>query len=246
MPRQAPCLYLTQVMHRRIVKPVHQFSYRLAYLRVDLRDAETVFGRWSPFSLRLSDFGLADGAGLHQFVRHKAGAIAKDVSGPIILITLPRFLGRGFNPISLFLVHDGAGMARAVVYEVRNTFGEKHHYCAPIESPSHQSPKALHVSPFLDDEGHYTFNFQERDGLHLAITKSGQSGPELYACMNAKLVPLTRWTLLKTALTLPIQGATILAAIYYEAAKLMVKRAPLFAHSKKSATLPLNEAPYDH
>ncbi len=245
MLRRSPNIFLTQVVHRRVIKPVHQLSYRLAYICVDLRDADTLFHRWSPFGLRLTDFGPDGCPNIDQFVRNKVQPVVGAPLGAISLIALPRFLGRGFNPISLFVVHDMAGVPCAVLYEVRNTFGEKHHYCTALDGAAQQAAKAFHVSPFLDNEGTYTFNFNWDEGLHLAITKSGTNGPELYARMDAKPVPLTRRALAKAAITMPVQGAMVLAAIHYEALKLVLKRAPFFTHPKKSAILPLNEAPND-
>ncbi|MGB1088536.1 MAG: DUF1365 family protein, partial [Alphaproteobacteria bacterium] len=158
---------------------------------------------------------------------------------------LPRFLGRGFNPISLFVAHDAAGVPCAVMYEVRNTFGEKHHYCTSLAGAVQKAAKAFHVSPFLDNKGTYTFNFNWGKRLHLGITKFGARGPELYARMDGKPAALTRRALAKIALTLPMQGALVLFAIHYEALKLVLKRAPIFTHPDKSAILPLNEAPND-
>ena len=40
----------------------------------------------------------------------------------------PRVLGYVFNPVSFWWCHDRAGALRAVIAEVRNTFGEHHNY----------------------------------------------------------------------------------------------------------------------
>ena len=46
----------------------------------------------------------------------------------LVLYAFPRMLGYVFNPISFWLCHDAAGAVRAVLCEVRNTFGEQHNY----------------------------------------------------------------------------------------------------------------------
>ena len=87
--------------------------------------------------------------------------------GDIRLMSLPRVLGYGFNPVSFWLCQDRAGGLRAVLVEVNNTFGERHSYLcchadhAPITgSDVLVSRKVFHVSPFIAVEGHYCFRFQ--------------------------------------------------------------------------------------
>ena len=39
--------------------------------------------------------------------------------------------GYGFNPLSIYFCYDGAGSLAAILYEVHNTFGERHSYLIP-------------------------------------------------------------------------------------------------------------------
>ena len=55
-----------------------------------------------------------------------AEGIAAD--GEIVLYAFPRMLGYVFNPVSFWVCHDRDGGVRAVLCEVRNTFGERHNY----------------------------------------------------------------------------------------------------------------------
>lgn len=48
--------------------------------------------------------------------------------GRIRLLALPRLLGWGFNPIAIWYCEHADGDLRAVIAEVHNTFGERHHY----------------------------------------------------------------------------------------------------------------------
>ena len=58
---------------------------------------------------RLADVGVAGG-------------------GPIRLLCMPRVLGYGFNPLSVYFCHDVDERLTAILYEVRNTFGQRHSY----------------------------------------------------------------------------------------------------------------------
>jgi Protein of unknown function (DUF1365) len=72
------------------------------------------------------------------------------------MLTMPRFLGYAFNPLTTYYVFDSHLIA--IVLEVHNTFGEKNIYVAPYSaSKSHATIKRFHVSPFNDREGTYQF-----------------------------------------------------------------------------------------
>ncbi len=54
--------------------------------------------------------------------------------GRILLLCYPRVLGFVFNPISVYFVPTPpAEDLAAVIYEVRNTFGQLHCYVCPVE-----------------------------------------------------------------------------------------------------------------
>ena len=72
----------------------------------------------------------------------------------LLLLTQPRYLGYGFNPVSFWLALEGDTL-RAVIAEVSTPFGDRHSYLchapnfAPITKHTRiTSPKSLHVSPF--------------------------------------------------------------------------------------------------
>ena len=63
--------------------------------------------------------------------RGSAGLLAREgiaADGEIVLYAFPRMLGYVFNPVSFWVCHDANGGVRAVLCEVRNTFGEQHNY----------------------------------------------------------------------------------------------------------------------
>ena len=44
------------------------------------------------------------------------------------LLTFPKVLGFGFNPLSIYFCYSNTGLLLHSVFEVRNTFGDIHHY----------------------------------------------------------------------------------------------------------------------
>jgi hypothetical protein len=84
--------------------------------------------------------------------------------GPVRVLTMPRVLGFAFNPISVWYIHHRSGALAVVLYEVNNTFGERHEYLLPVDGTAapgraiRQSiPKAFHVSPFMGMDMRYDF-----------------------------------------------------------------------------------------
>ena len=81
----------------------------------------------------------------------------------IFILCYPRILGYAFNPLTVYYcLNDGA--VSALVYEVRNTFGDDHIYVVPVgargneTSLSHAREKQMHVSPFIDMNATYHFS----------------------------------------------------------------------------------------
>jgi len=79
----------------------------------------------------------------------------------ILLVCYPRIFGYVFNPLSIYYAYDNRD---ALIYEVRNTFGERHSYACPIEhgetseSGGRQTcDKFFYVSPFIDTDMRYHF-----------------------------------------------------------------------------------------
>ena len=46
---------------------------------------------------------------------------------------MPRIFGYGFNPISIYFCHSREGALAAILYEVHNTFGQRHSYFIPVD-----------------------------------------------------------------------------------------------------------------
>ncbi len=66
---------------------------------------------------------------------------------------MPRILGIGFNPITVYCAADKTGQIRMILYEVHNTFGDAHSYLGLLwpgwQGQLHRAEKKLHVSPFF-------------------------------------------------------------------------------------------------
>ena len=199
----ASALFEGRVRHRRRTPIRHEFDQRLFMLYLDLGELDRVFAgrwlwstrRWAPVWWRGRDYlggaegPLADAA--RDLVEEHCG---RRPEGPVRLLTHPRYLGYGFNPVSFFYCFDPTGeRVEAIIAEVHNTpWGEVHHYVLTPElspegelnpegelSPEGESPrgihrfrhaKVFHVSPFMAMEQTYDWRFSvpgERLVVHI-------------------------------------------------------------------------------
>jgi len=167
------------------------------------------------------------------------------VSEPIarvVLVTLPKVCGYGFNPVSFFLCYLSDGALAAMVAEVRNTFGETHHYVLRPDDPGASQTdairfrvaKAFYVSPFLDVSGEYEVLLAERAD-EFSLTISLQQGGQLVfsATMSGRGADLTGRQLATELCRLPFSAATVMVRIHWQALQLyMLKRLPVFARAQ--------------
>lgn len=241
-------LYPGRVMHRRLRPRAHALRYRIYSLLLDINELDALdarlrwfsVGRFNLLSFRRSDIGDGTGEMRAFAARQLASAGLAFEPGAIRVLTMPRVLGFAFNPLTVWYLHDCAGTLRAVLYEVNNTFGERHHYLLPAQAERngaiHQAcAKAFHVSPFMAMDLDYAFRIsapEEEPGskLAVAITVSDRAGPLLAAVHTAERQVLTDSALLRAFVTHPLVTLKVVGGILWEAGRLWLKRIPLHRH----------------
>ena len=179
--------------------------------------------------------------------------------GPIRLLTQLRYFGYLMNPVSFFFCFDPQGnRVEAIVAEVNNTpWGDRHCYVldatnatgapVPVASPASPSDvtdpaslrfrhrKTFHVSPFMGMDMEYAWRMSEPlQSLHVQIDCL-QRGEKLFdASLAFKRRDITGWNLARAWVCYPWMTARIVAAIYWQALRLWLKRCPYFPHPRHS------------
>jgi DUF1365 family protein len=231
-------LYVGKVYHARRRPRRHALSYRVYMLLLDLDELETLDQRLKLFSLggfnltgmRERDHGDGSPTPLRAQVEGRLDAAGLSIDGgPIRLLCLPRVLGYVFNPLSVYFCHGRDGILRAILYEVSSTFGERHSYLIPAEPDARgvvrqSALKRLHVSPFMDMGLTYAFSIAPPgETLCVAIEASDAEGPLLTASFSAARRPLTDRALMAAWIAHPLVTLKVIAAIHWEAVKLLAK-----------------------
>ncbi len=246
MTRPASALFAGEVMHRRLKPLRHRLAYRMCYFLLDLDEVAELdrgnrlfgYNRRALFSFRDADHG--DGQSHTGALREWIDTILTEngmqAGGRIRLLCLPRMFGYAFNPLTVWFCDRKDGSLQAVLYEVRNTFRQKHHYLIPV-SPDEaarsrgmlrqRADKAFYVSPFIEMEQQYQFRVRlpDQDRVAVAIRESDPTGPLLHAAFSGSRREITDRSLALTALVFPLMTLKVIAGIHWEALKLWFKGA---------------------
>jgi uncharacterized protein len=231
-------VYAGSVMHRRFSPRHHRFRYRAFWFLLDLDELAELARSTRLFSCnRLNLFSLHDcdhGDGSAASIRGQINTLlrANGVGAAIArveLFCMPRTLGYVFNPLSVYFCRRQNNSLAAIVYQVHNTFGERHSYVIPVEASGRvvrqQCQKVFYVSPFMDLNLRYDFRItQPGDHISVAIRASNGTSPVMVAVLTARRRDFSDVTLLSALLTMGAITLKVTAAIHWEALRLLSKR----------------------
>ncbi|MEZ5773667.1 MAG: DUF1365 domain-containing protein [Hyphomicrobiaceae bacterium] len=231
-------LYVGQVLHLRRRPRVHRLRYGCFWMLLDLDELPGLARRWrlfgynraALFSLWSRDHGDGKSTDLRRYVDQRLAEAGIDLAGGAVrLLSMPRVAGYVFNPLSVYFCHRPDGRLGAVIYEVTNTYRERHSYLIEVADPdarviSQRCAKGFYVSPFMDAELAYDFRVEAPgEDLTLVIRTSDREGPLLLASMWGKAAAITDARLMGLMLRQPFLTMKVIAAIHWEAMMLWLK-----------------------
>lgn len=249
-----PSLVVGTVSHTRRTPLRHAFEYRQYQWLVDL-DAVPA-PRW-PLSL-LARFEAADhldggrcGGGirgdLERFLSRRG--VQLEANDRVLMLANARVLGHVFDPLTVFWIlaphpsHPSplveaakTAPVKAVVFEVHNTYGERHAYLLDVDDAGRATTdKEFYVSPFNDVTGTYAVRLRldaERVSVTVGLDRAGER--VLTATTSGVPEPATTAALLRTSARHLLMTQRVTALIRFHGIRLWLRRLPVLPRPRHS------------
>ena len=242
-PDFSTCFYDGAVSHRRLAPVSNRFVYNVFSLMLDIDELPALarHSRWfghnrlAPMSFHDKDHGAKDGSSLRPWIEEQLARGGFDFNpGRVRLLCFPRLFGFVFNPLSVWYCHDTDDRLRAILYEVRNTFGEWRGYLLPVDTDREDGAairqacdKAFYVSPLMEMDCRYHFTLNEpEETLSIAIRETRAGERTLLAAQTGRALPFSATTIRLLLGTHPLMFFKIVAAIHWQAVRTLIKGAP--------------------
>jgi len=241
----ACALVPSQIHHTRHGRPSHFLRRPGLSILIDLDALEAAdrlcpllsVDRFNLLSFNQRDYGpnyrsKGPVQSLAAYARNLAAEFCPETKiESVRLLTFPRILGVGFNPVSVYVLCNGEGRVALLIYEVHNTFGDVHSYVGQPNGSAGilSAAKRFHVSPFFPVDGEYKLMLRLSDPeVRLLMRYEIDGKPRLTATLRGQLEALTIRGVVRCLFRTRQWPLRPLAAIHFEAMKLWLKKVPFF------------------
>jgi DUF1365 family protein len=240
-------LYECSVAHCRLKPKRHAFDYRVFMFCVDLDELPELrvsgfsHNRFNLFSIDDRDhvaLGQPGGIRGNLIVWLAGQGIECPDDARIRLLTFPRVLGYGFNPVSFYYIDANDGRPIAVVVEVVNTFREMKLYVIQSTGADgvwhRRVAKDFYVSPFSDPGMEFDFKLgAPAETWRVNIDSYDADERVLLSSIRGVQRELSSARLVWYAFKYPLLSLRIIGLIHWHALLLWGRRVPFLRKSER-------------
>ncbi|KJK10110.1 hypothetical protein UB45_20440 [Terrabacter sp. 28] len=233
-PPPVPALVDGTVAHSRRTPLRHSFTYGHYQWLVDLDDLPRM-----PWPVKLfARFDARDhldrgrlGGGIRGDVSRflEARGVTLEPTDRVLMLANARVLGHTFDPLSVFWCLRPDNSLLAVVFEVHNTYGERHGYLLDVADDGTATVgKAFYVSPFNDTSGEYAVRLV-LEPRAVSVTVALERGGEriMTAVTRGTPEPATPRALLRLVRRHGLMTQRVTALIRAHGIRLWLRRLPV-------------------
>ncbi len=241
------------IYHKRIGNVEHFFKNKINAILINLKKEDegikdTIPGffsidRFNLFSWSPKDHGAqvekSKKKDLYNFIENliESTSNQKNKIKKIKLLTFPRILNLGFNPLSVYFCYNKDSLLIHYVFEVRNTFGDIHHYILDNVNKkgiTQKTSKKLFVSPFYQKKGQYELYANYSDNkIQTSVKYFINDKLAFSASMNLKEINFNNENILFSLITLKSYPGKIWINIHLQAFFLWLKKVTLYKIPKQ-------------
>ncbi|WEV76916.1 DUF1365 domain-containing protein [Janibacter cremeus] len=229
-----PSLVIGTVSHTRRTPLRHAFTNRQYQWLVDVDDLPR--HGWPLRALtRIEARDHLDGGRLGGGIRGDVErflarrGVTLEAGDRVVMLANARVLGHVFDPLTVFWCLAPDGGLRACIFEVHNTYGERHAYLLDVDTAGRaRTDKAFYVSPFNDTSGEYAVSLTlgpDRVAVTVGLDRDGER--VLTATTTGVPLPATDAAVVRTATRHLLMTWRVSALIRAHGIRLWARRLPI-------------------
>ena len=159
--------YDGKIIHQRLGKTKHKFTNLHLFLLINISKIKSCnmssicskfsllsINKFNILSWHVKDHGNRKNEKIEKLKEYIVKLSKVKKFDDIYLLCFPRIFNFGFNPISIYFFSYNNKIIHTI-YEVKNTFGDIHHYITNNKISKNKFHKKMFVSPFFKNDGYY-------------------------------------------------------------------------------------------
>ena len=229
--------YDGKIIHQRLGKTKHKFTNLHLFLLINISkirscDTQSIYSGFSLLSINkfnilswhVKDHGNRNDKKIENLKEYIIKLSKVKKFDDIYLLCFPRIFNFGFNPISIYFFSYNNQITHTI-YEVKNTFGDIHHYITKNKISKSRFHKRMFVSPFFKNNGYYEiWSRLKNKSVFLKINYIVKDNIKLKAFLNATTIQGNNLSLFTALIKNLIFPGKVWINIHYEALKLFLKK----------------------